>query len=325
MIIGPVTDLRNYRDYTNRFKKCLEGCVPAAEVHLIRADLRETRPFVRAMTASAEYFRDQGLEHLSYHLLDDVINDLILHGMLRERPAFQHLLPDRSSSDARDMLDRMLEGLNEAAERFGRPVITVVHEGIFLEAAELAALGPRGAAVLLDVFDKSIASIHCSLFSNVADLVMVFLENSPLHRGMCGDSRHITDQSLCEMIPRLAEGEALVLDVSHRFLYERYAQQDRNGETFLDGYEDIRSAITSVGWVHLNDCSAANGGMEGMPLFQPDSLIEWERLILLLLKIDAPMILEIEGAEKDFSIIERSLSRFLAACNAATEDGGKKQ
>jgi len=324
MIVGPVTDLRNYRDYTDRFEACLGARVPAVEVHLIHADLQEGIPFVRNMIASAGHLRDRGVDLLSYHLLDDVINDLILYGLFKGTPAFAHLLPDRSFSDAKDTFDRMLEGLLEAGDCFGRPVIAVVHEGIFLDASGLDALGGQGMAELLGMFEAAIPSIHRSLFAGLNGRVRVFLENSPLNRGMRGDRRHVTDQVLGRMAPRLAGGEALVLDVSHRFLYE-HVRRGGVGVNEPDGYEDVRAASAFVGWVHLNDCSPAGGGMEGMPLFQADSLIDWERMIGLLRSMNAPMILEIEGAERDFSLIEGSLSRFRAAWRAAVEDGGGKR
>lgn len=325
MIVGPVTDLRNYRDYTDRFEACLGAHVPAVEVHLIHADLQEGMPFVRNMIASAGHLRDRGVDLLSYHLLDDVINDLILHDMLRGRPSLTGLLPDRPFSEAREFFDRMFEGLQEAAERFGRAVIAVVHEGIFLDTSELDGLGDQGVAELLGMFEAAIPSIHRALFGGLDGRAQVFLENSPLNRGMRGDRRHVTDQVLGRMAPRLGPGEALVLDVSHRFLYEHHVRRDGAEADAPDGYEDIRAASAFVGWVHLNDCSPADGGMEGMPLFQADSLIDWERLIGLLRSMNAPMILEIEGAERDFSLIERSLSRFRAAWQAAEEDGGTER
>mgnify|MGYP000347693963 CR=1 FL=1 len=78
-------------------------------------------------------------------------------------------------------------------------------------------------------------------------------------------------------------------------------------EEVINDYKDIDDAGQFIGWVHLNDCSGLSAENEGLSLFDKGSIVDWPRLIAILKKINAPMILEIAGAEKDYGCIEKSL------------------
>ena len=327
MKIGPVVDLKNYREYSTRFEKCFGEALSVAEIHLLHSDTVSRDDFFTSIQESSSYFRDMGLEKLAYHLLDDVINDVILHDLIGHGPEFIKLIPPTDPAVAKDQLKLLMEAMELASGRFGQEIIAVVHEGVFLNTMDLESMEPDLLPGLRKLFFDKIENIHSRYFSNHSDGVAIYLENSPPFRGTGIDVQHFTDQLVVDIVPRLRDSEKIVFDVSHGFMCRHYFESKErdafglnlfrklfwdkgNIDVPMNDYPEISAIIPFIGWIHLNDCSGIYGDQEGLPLFQMESLVDWTKMIPLLKKMDMPMILEIRSAEKDFSFLEKSLKNF---------------
>lgn len=320
--IGPVTDLNGYRGYIPRFSECLGRPSYCAEIHLLHRDF--TGDVDGAFHAAGRFFKQQALEEVAFHTLDDVLNDVILFELSDCYSVYERFRPSADRVKIYDKFERQFEMIRRAGEGFGRAVNAVIHQGIFLPSADLAAIGDDGVGELRDRFLEKIADIHDIHFAPHGRDINLMLENSPPFRGMSVDEQHFIDQLVADIGPRLRPGERAVMDVAHTMMDYHYFMSGEAGVFGLDlararhsehgrhdnGYESLATFSGQIGWIHLNDCTGIYGRNEGLAIRQSDTIVDWDRMVALLKKIDAPMILEVRDAEKDFGLLERSLESF---------------
>ena len=319
MKIGIVVDLSNYRDYFERFNK-LTGKTPCIEIHLLDADIVSPEIFFSKIEKAMGFFREANVRILGIHFLDKVINNIINFEMFNFEHEYSLLCPTIDMASEVEKLDTLLAGAAHASRCLGHKVKVVIHEGIFFKTDLLEKFNPVQLKELRAIFLKRIGRIHAKYFSISEKEIDICLENSPPFSGSGFSTQHFIDQVIPDITGRLKPSEKLVFDISHWFMCCEYLRKDGRGVWGLDilkdverdnilplnGYDILEKISSNVGWIHLNDCSGIDSEHEGLSLFQDNSLVNWERLLGILKLFNAPMLLEISGSEKDFSLIEKS-------------------
>ena len=321
MRIGTVTDLRTYRDYCPMFNELLGRPADAIELHLIPSDLDPEAEFLDEMEASAAFLRQSGVAALGHHYLDGVMNRILLLELYGSHPVYRALCPDGELPVEGAKLERLLRGSVLASHAFGAKVKAIIHEGVFFKSRSIQAFSPREVLEIRRIFLDGVRNVHEKYFAGFRDSVDIYLENSPPYAAAGTSTQHFVDQMITDIVERLRTPDRFVLDVSHWFMCCDYLRRGVAGVAGLDvfagrevfkgdgaaGYDVLRSCLTTLGWVHLSDCTGPNYEHEGLPLFQDDSVIYWGHLLPLLKRVDAPLVLEIMGSERDFSRVEQSL------------------
>ncbi|MBN1205668.1 MAG: hypothetical protein JXB05_12185 [Myxococcaceae bacterium] len=321
MKVGTVVDLRTYRDYCPRFNEALGRPCEAVELHLISSDLASPERFLEGVEGCAEFLREAGVGALGHHYLDGVLNRLMAFKIYGAHPVYKDLCQGTNPAKEEESLELLLEGSVRASRRFGRKVKAIVHEGLFFNSQQLDALGRERLLEVRQLFLEGISRAHEQCFARFRDRVDIYLENSPPYAAPGSATQHFIDQVPTDTIGRLQGPDRFVLDVSHWFMCCEYLRRGARGIWGLDvlglheqfggqsvaGYEMVRACAREIGWVHLSDCTGIHHEHEGHALFQRDSVVDWERLVPILKSLDAPLVLEIMGSERDFSRVERSL------------------
>src|SRR3989338_5710534 len=203
MHIGPVVDLRNYKEYYERFARDLGSEPRCMEFHIINSDL--TQDLNAKMKGINEFLRDKNVA-VSFHCPDHPLNDLTKTRLENKNPDYNKLTI-----------------LFDALQEIKQKKFLVMHQGFIANKSEIEAMNIEELIELKKTI-KNIASKEMNILkSKLEENTEILLEQSPVFAG-ANKLVHITDQCLEDFANRPFR---MVQDISHIALLVSYFQQNK--------------------------------------------------------------------------------------------------
>jgi len=309
MVLGLVVDFLNYKDHFKMFNE--QYGLPALELHILLQNLEPENDFRNKLRSFLEFLQKNKVKHLSFHSPDSLMQTIL----------YEEKTPFFANDKKKFFL--LIDELKGFADSFGKEVILVVHQGIKLPSSMIDCMSEAECKELKQKLLKKAKESYDWLMDYAGNSKLkVMLENSP---PSCAsdNSYHYYDLAFEDISSRIGKN-GFILDISHAAMCVHYYKQrkikfpalellrkEHKGiPPSLQSVEDYaRIAAKNTRWIHLSDANGIMGQNEGLPIGARGSIIDFKKLFAAIKKgVKKPiLVLEIVKAEKDFSLIEKSM------------------
>jgi hypothetical protein len=331
--IGLTVDFRTYKEYFRRFNEKY-GC-DVLEFFILEKDFDEgSHGFHAKLQEILEFVKLNNILHVSFHTPDRLIESALFegefdaesdaekgHGLSAGTGAIGTIEADKKK------LLMLLDELKSFADKLGRDVIMVFHQGIKQSSGLIDSMShDELKALRARVLKKAKKSYDWVIDYASGSRLKPMLENSP--PSCSSDSNyHFTDLSFEDMEQRLGS-RGFVFDFSHAAMCVAYYRQDKVKFPALeilrgknnDPPESLRSmeayvkkAAKNIRQIHINDANGILGVNEGLAVGAKGSIIDFKKIIKIIkAEIKQPKgVLEIVNSHKDYSLNDASMQQLM--------------